>query len=114
MKASSPNYKDFASVTGVTTKQSGIQRAPKIGVRVGVIKNDSAEFPTFSAPALASVFEYGTQERFRQLKAGGLVTGRVSTGRIKAGPWLRPAWDRNEKTVLETATQGIMNAIDDK
>lgn len=82
-----------------------------LGVRVGVVKNDPQEFPNFSAQALASVIEYGTAERYRQLKAAGIVTGRVSTGSMPAAPFLRPAWDNNVKAFMDDVEDAIIKKV---
>lgn len=94
---------------GVTTAK---KRAGDLGIKVGVVKNDVDAFPEFSAQAMASVIEYGTAERYRQLKAAGFVTGRVSTGRMPAAPWLRPAWDRHVSTMMDKTEQAILRKID--
>lgn len=90
MKSTAPIQKFVPVIAMTTAKRRGV---PPGGVRIGVVKNDTTAFPNFSAPALASVFEYGTPERFRRLKTLGIVTGRASTGRFTAKPWLRKAMD---------------------
>ena len=75
---------------GTTTSK---KRAGELGIRIGVVKNDPNDFDDISAPALASIIEYGTKERFRQLSAAGITTGRASTGSMPSYPFLRPAWD---------------------
>ena len=87
------------------------RRAGRMGLRLGVIKNDAALFPKFSAPALASLFEYGTQERFRQLKKLGLVIGRQSTGRMTAVPFLRPAWNRGKAGMISKTVSDIKRRV---
>lgn len=96
----------------ITTRQTKRPRAPRIGVRVGVINNDPALFPTFTAPALASVIEYGTNERFRRLKAGFFITGRQSTGEMPSAPFLRPAWDSNVNTLIQKSERTILKRIE--
>lgn len=101
MKSDAPSSR-FEKVTAITTRQTKRPRAPRTGIRIGVINNNASLFPTFSAPALASVLEYGTTERFRSLKAGGLVTGQVSTGRMTDNHrWIRKAWDSNVTNFIE-------------
>lgn len=94
---------------GVTTAK---KRSGRLGIKVGVVKNDSSLFPEFSAEAFASVLEYGTAERYRQLKAVGLVTGRQSTGEMPAAPFLRPSWDRNVKAFMADTEQAILDKIE--
>lgn len=83
------------------------RRAGPLGARVGVTKNDASKFPDFSAQALASVLEYGTEERFRNLRGLGLITGRQSTGRITPKPFLRPAFDAHVRPFMDGVTQAI-------
>lgn len=83
----------------------------RLGVRVGVVKNDPDKFPEFSAQALASVIEYGTAERYRMLKSAGLVTGRVSTGSMPAAPFLRPAWDNNVRSFMDDVEGSIIKKV---
>jgi hypothetical protein len=81
----------FKPVIAMTSaKKRGI---PPGGVSVGVIKNNKIDFPNFSAQGLASVFEYGTVERFRKIKTMGIITGGASTGKVTPRPWLRKAVD---------------------
>src|SRR5680860_819130 len=61
MKANAP----FAKLGKMVAVTQRVKYTGPRGVRVGVVKNDAGLFPTFSAQATASVFEYGTQERFR-------------------------------------------------
>jgi len=108
MKAGSKSTR-IAAMIGVTTAK---KRAGKYGAKVGVIKNDKSRFPDFSAPALASLIEYGSEgERFRQLKAGILVTGRQSTGTMPAVPWLRPAWDAHSGAFMDKVEDSIQKKI---
>lgn len=105
----------LAQMTAITTRQSKRPRAPRIGVRVGVINNDLALFPPnekISAQALASIIEYGTEERFRQLKTIGIVTGRQSTGEMPEAPFLRPAWDKNVGEMLRKSEATILKKIE--
>jgi hypothetical protein len=94
---------------GVTTAK---KRAGKLGIKVGVVKNDPQEFEDFSAQALASVIEYGTAERYRTLKSAGLITGRVSTGAMPAAPFLRPAWDNNVADFMKGVEGAIIRKIE--
>lgn len=111
MKSNSKSDR-IARMTAITTRQSKRPKAPKIGVRVGVINNDTSLFPTFTAPALASVIEYGTAERFRKLKAGIFVTGRQSTGEMPSAPFIRPAWDNNINSLISKTEQSILRKLD--
>lgn len=100
MKNDSPSVR-IAKMTAITTRQSKRPRAPRIGIRIGVINNDASLFPDFSAPALASVLEHGTDERFRRAaKSFGFSIGTQSTGKVTPSPWIRPAYDRNEKQFI--------------
>lgn len=102
----STRLEDFISVT--TAKK----RAGDLGIKVGVVKNDVDTFPDFSAQALASVIEYGTAERHRELKAAGiLVTGRQSTGVMPAAPFLRPAWDAHVKSFMDDVQDAIERKV---
>lgn len=99
----------IAEMISVTTAK---KRAGEFGAKVGVVKNDTSLFPKFSAQALASVIEYGTDERFRTLKAGVLVTGRQSTGSVKPYPFLRPAWDANKESFMKATEEAILNKVE--
>lgn len=92
---------------GVTTAK----RKAGDGVRIGVIKNDTAMFPKFSAQGLASVLEYGTQERFRKLKALGIITGKQSTGQVTAKPFLRPAWRMGINAMINGTVKAIEKRV---
>ena len=107
MKANSHSV-SLVPMIGVTTAK---KRAGDLGIKVGVVKNDSAKFPDFSAPALASVIEYGTAERYRMLKASGFITGRVSTGVMPAAPFLRPAWDRHVASFMNEVEKSIRKKV---
>lgn len=89
MKARSKSARLDKMISVTTAKR----RSGDLGIKVGVVKNDTSLFPKFSAPALASVIEYGTAERYRTLKRFGLVTGQQSTGEMPEAPFLRPGWD---------------------
>lgn len=107
MQAKSPS-KNMVKMIGATTAK---RRAGMAGVRIGVIKNNAALFPTFSAPALAAMFEYGTRERFRKLKWMGLVTRLVSTGRMTSVPFLRPAWDGLKARMIDNTIRDIKKQV---
>ena len=94
---------------GITTAK---RRTGELGALVGVVKNDAALFPKFSAPATASVIEYGTDERFKGVNTGVFVTGATSTGRMPADPFLRPAWDMNVNNYAKKTEQDIIKRIE--
>ncbi|MAO66249.1 MAG: hypothetical protein CL666_14735 [Balneola sp.] len=98
----------IAKMIGITAAKS---RTGDWGAKVGVVKNDPVLFPDFSAPALASVLEYGTDERYRTLKKGVVVTGRKSTGRAPAMPFLRPAWDENVNQFMNKVQESIERKV---
>lgn len=105
----------IAQMVAITTRQTKRPRAPRIGIRIGVINNDPALFPDFSAPALASVLEYGTEERFREESAGWVVTGHASTGAIPESDkrkWLRKAWDSNVKQFVNKTERSYIKAVE--
>lgn len=111
MKSSAQGYigsSRIAKMIGVTTAK---KRAGALGAKVGVVKNDTSLFPKFSAPALASVIEYGTGERKRTLKAGVFVTGQQSTGRMPAMPFLRPQWDSHVKGFMNDMERSIEDKV---
>jgi HK97 gp10 family phage protein len=110
MKQGAPSH-NIAAMTGATTRQIKSPRAPKVGVRVGVINNNVVKFPKFSAPALASVLEYGTAERFRRLRALGVTVGAISTGKVKPKPWLRHAFDRNVKQYIKKTIKSMERRV---
>ena len=99
----------FVPLTGITTakKRSGE------GIKVGIIKNDPSEFPTLSAPALASVLEYGTPERFRQVtNSSGIITGRASTGSVTPVPWIRKAYDSEIRGVIKDFEKSTVKRVE--
>ncbi len=108
MKAGSKSVR-IERMIGVTTSK---KRAGELGVKIGVIKNDPALFPDFSAQATASVIEYGTAERYRKLKAAGFITGRQSTGKMPSAPFLRPAWDKNVKQFMDSIQELVLKRIE--
>ena len=99
MISGSPSARIGRAIGKTTRKRS----APPFGVKIGVVKNSTTEFPDFSAPALASVIEYGTDERFRRTS----LASAVSTGKITAKPWLRPAYDANESTFVRKSVKDL-------
>ena len=111
MERESPSV-DVGAMTGVTTRQKKQPRAPRIGIRIGVINNDPSLFPKFSAPALASVLEYGTQERFQKLKRGGFIVGKSTGAMPDKHRWLRLAWDRNVKQFVVKTEQSYRKLIE--
>lgn len=109
MKRSSHSVR-LEKVIGVTTSK---KRAGDLGIKVGIIDAGKADdFPDFNAYGLASVIEYGTAERYRQLKSVGLITGRQSTGDMPAFPFLRPAWDRNVRKLMSDVETAILKRIE--
>lgn len=111
MKSNSPSNR-IASMTAITTRQRKRPRAPRIGIRIGVINNDASLFPDFSAPALASVLEHGTAERFRKAAVSfGIVIGTQSTGSVTASPWLRPAWDTNKERFIAKTIRSMEKKV---
>lgn len=77
-------------------------------IRVGVVKNDTSLFPKFSAQALASVLEYGTEERF--IKTG--VFSAKSTGSMPSSPALRPGFDENVDPFMHDVERSIEKKFD--
>jgi len=108
MKRNSHSVRLENMISVTTAKKNHV---PPYAVRIGVVKNDKALFPKFSAQALASVIEYGTAERYRQLKAAGFVTGRQSTGSMPAAPFLRPAWDANVFAFMAAVEKAIQQRV---
>lgn len=108
MKSSSKSTR-IADMISVTT---AVKRAGDYGVKVGVVKNNISDFPKFSAPALASVIEYGTAERYGVLKKHGLITGYYNTGSMPSAPFLRPAWDRNVQSLMDNTEKAIIKRIE--
>lgn len=108
MKSNSKSTR-IAKMIGITTAKS---KSPSYGAKVGVIKNDATLFPKFSAPAKASVIEYGTDERFRGIRAGSIVVGAISTGEMPSVPFLRPAWDNNVNGYMKRTEDAIVHKIE--
>jgi hypothetical protein len=62
----------------------------------------------------AHLIEYGTVERTRRsISEDGKVT-MVSTGAVKARPFMRPAWEQTKAKVMGDAEKGIIAHIDKK
>ena len=99
------------NIIGVTTAKRKTRGAP-LGVRVGVINNDAKKFPDFSAFGLAAVHEYGTAERYRELRRAGFITGRVSTGSMPAAPFLRPSWDAHVEQFMKNVEQATIRKVE--
>jgi hypothetical protein len=53
------------------------------------------------------VLEYGTEERFRKLSKAGIITGRVSTGRVKETSKLREAYEKNKEPFMDDVERSI-------
>lgn len=96
----------------INVTQAKKYRGGPRSVRVGVVKNDVSKFPKFSAQALASVIEYGTKERFRELVTAGVITGRQSTGEMPSIPFLRPAFDNNQKQFMDDVESTILDKLE--
>lgn len=94
---------------GVTTAR---RRAGELGAKVGVVKDDKRKDYKLSGPAHAALLEYGSAgERFRKLRVGPLITGRVSTGVMPATPFLRPAWDTHVRTFMDNVEKAIVQKV---
>jgi len=106
MKAGSHSAR-LVRMIGVTTSKKYAGK----GVRVGVVKNNKKMFPKFSAQALAAILEYGTHERFRRLKKFGIITGRVSTGKMRERPSIRPAWDNGKNAMIKKTVDAIKKKV---
>lgn len=102
-KSHSARLVDMISVTTAKKYTAG----PR-SIRVGVVKNDTEKFPKFSAQALASVLEYGTDERFQQT---GVFSAK-STGSLSPTPALRPAWDENVDGFMQDVERSIEKKFD--
>ena len=99
----------IAAMIGITT---ALKKTPPYGAKVGVINNSKALFPKFSAPATASVIEYGTDERFRvSKKFAGVAVGAASTGKMKPAPFLRPAWDMGAPEYIRKTEKDIVDKV---
>lgn len=96
-------------VIGVTTSR---KKAPRMGAKVGVIKNNVSLFPKFSSYATASVIERGTDERFRHTRAGSFITGRISTGKMPADPFIFKTWNRNKRQFFRDMADSIERKIE--
>ena len=111
MKENSPSHR-IADMTSITTRQTKRPRAPGVGIRIGVINNSASRFPDFSAPALASVLEYGTEERFQKLKRGGVIVGKSTGAMPDKHRWLRLAWDRNVQQFVAKTEESYRKLIE--
>lgn len=100
MKGNSKSLR-LAQMIAVTTAK---RKAGDYGAKIGVVKNNVKLFPKFSAPALASVIEYGTNERFTNAGA--------SKGSVTMEPWLRPAWDRGVKGYMDRTEKSIIKKVE--
>lgn len=113
MRRNSPS-KRLERMISVTTAKKW---APPNGIRIGVVKNDPADFPDVSAQGLASMLEHGTEERFRKLVTAGIVTGRVHLGKIKAAPhkgrtsFLRAPYDRNVEAFMKDVEDALTEKV---
>lgn len=108
MKSASKSTR-IAKMIGVTT---AVKRAGPMGAKVGITRNNAELFPDIRAQALASIIEYGvSKERFRQLTAGAVVTGRQSTGTMPAAPFLRPSWDAHVGAFMAATEDSIDKKI---
>lgn len=108
MKRNSPSVR-LAKMVDVTTSK---KLTGSFGARVGVVRNDVSLFPKISAQGLASILEHGTVERFRNSKRAGIVTGRVSLGKVESEPWLRPSWDSNVEGFIRDTEDSIVRKIE--
>jgi len=99
----------LASVIGITTAKKRIKSS--VGAKVGVVKNDASLFPEISSFGLASILEYGTVERFRRIEKMGVITGRVSTGRVKPNPYLRPTYDKKLPDVIKEFEKSVERKV---
>jgi len=107
MQVNAPSDR-FVPVIDVDTKPKRRPHVPVRGARIGVVKNRARLFPTLSAPALASVLEYGTRERFR-----GGVLSLASTGKVtQRKSWLRRAWDRRVGMYMTGAQRDIIREVE--
>ncbi len=108
MRAGSKSTR-IGRMIGITTAK---KRAGEFGAKVGVTRTDADMFPNITPQALASLIEYGSEgERFRQLRAGVFITGRQSTGRMPATPWLRPAWDMHVQGFMASVEESIEKKV---
>lgn len=59
--------------------------------------------PTYPAAAHAHLIEFGTRDRYTRKG--------VYKGRVKAEPFLRPAWDAHKDTVLKTMRHELWSTL---
>lgn len=107
--------KSLMKVIGTSMSKKNV--GDNISARVGVVKNDPNLFPDINAYALASILEYGTVERFREVtNKYGAVVDTQSTGRVSgSNSWLRASYDKNidkvirdfESTIEKRAMKGV-------
>ena len=83
----------------ITKKDSSFPMTKLIGIKGG----NKLGTKTITAPALASILEFGSVERFKKDGA--------STGFVKPKPWLRPAVDTNAQTVTDGIKEGLLQII---
>jgi hypothetical protein len=84
----------------ITKKDSTYPTTKLIGIKGG----NTLGTKTITAPALASILEFGSVERFK--KDGS------STGFVKPSPWLRPAIDTNAQSVMGGIKEGLLQIIE--
>lgn len=101
MKSDSPSV-NIAAMTAITTRKKN-PGAPPGGARIGVINTDSSRFPGITAPALASILEYGSRQRKHK---SGKSVGAVTS----VHAWLRKAWDAH----VDAYIRSVENAIEKK
>jgi hypothetical protein len=63
---------------------------------------------------LAHIFEYGTAPRTRRSYSKDGKVKKVSTGQIKATPFMRPAWEETKDGVFKDAEFRFLKLIDKK
>lgn len=108
MKQKSPSTR-LKQVMGISTAKK--RTKGRTTVKIGVIKNNPSLFPDFSSWGLASVLEYGTDERYKKTSSLGFITGRTSTGDMRAHGFLRGAFDRNIEKVLSDFSETIEKRV---
>ena len=101
MKANSKSD-DIKEMIGITQAKKKTGNSG-FAVKAGVVKNDTNLFPKFSAQALASVIEYGTE--LRRHESGKNV------GYIEEGPFLRPAYDKNVAQFMKKVEESAIRKV---
>lgn len=110
MKRNSHSAK-LPKMIGVTSAKKKVPDGALL--KVGVVKNDPGLFPIVSSYGLAAILEYGTEERFRKTSKAGLITGRISTGKIpqRRYAFLRKSWDSKvtsfQKETIDTLVKRL-------